>query len=515
MKRLFAMLPLLAMLLTGCAAPNAATNESANTQQVEQNADSAGSKQVRPDRTKKENEPEGIAHFELNEIFQNLMDDVNAKHEAVTVYNGEYEQYLVQNKEPGFNFFDYVTSSAALLPDGSVVLTLEQVTEDMDIFYKTLRTEYGGYSYFGGDEVFRAAVDAVIADCSTVDTITVAALYNSAMDHFGFLKDQHFSINNVDIEGHEHILPFFFREIAYQKTEIGYATPGGKVVDSVDGYEDLDELFKLSLTRDGDLVYYPILLEPSEDPHGGKVVCDTILTVRYTDGSTGALIADDFYLKGGSGNSVDIREENGIPVITPRSFGSDSNALNFVKSAKDYKDRDIVMLDLRFNGGGNMDTVSSWFSAFTSHVVSANSLSIVSGSSVDPAWKKAQNHPDEEMVSIDNVCIMLSSKGSFSAAEWMIDCGWNMKNTLIVGENTSGGLTAYGQYVVTLPNSGIFLTFGPSLALHPEGHFEEYRGYYPDIWCPAGEAKEAVMNFIAKNTTVTYDQVKTQRRTTR
>ena len=66
--------------------------------------------------------------------------------------------------------------------------------------------------------------------------------------------------------------------------------------------------------------------------------------------------------------------------------------------------------------------------------------------------------------------------------------------------NTNGILTS-GLGKWTLPNTGIYVTFGSDFFLHPAGeHFEEFRGYYPDIWVPAAEAEEAVMNFIAQNT---------------
>ena len=511
MKRLFAILTLLAILLTSCTTLNAeTTDQTTNTQQAEQNADTTttdngATKQVRPDRTKREDEPEGIARFELNETFQNLLDEVNTEHEAVKMYDGDYEQYLVLNKEEGFDLEDYALAPSSI-PPGTTVLTLDQVKEDLEYLYKALRTHYGCYEYFGGDEVFRPAIDAVIADCAALETITFSKLHSSLLDRMSFIEDLHFSIDFLWLDGYEQIIPFFFRNVAYQKTENGYETLDGKVVSSVDGFVDLDELFKRSLTKDGDLVYYPILLDPTTKV-AGRITCSIpALTVRYTDGSTDQLTPSDHYFERSGTSTVDVRTENGIPVITVGGFYPGSDGLKFDRSAFDYRERDIVMVDLRYNSGGDCSKVERWMQNYASRPVWPNSMTLLDGNTLHTLTKYAMSHAEEEFAPMDNVTIMLAGKATCSAGENMVDMGYNMENTLIVGENTFGVLVGSAGRNVTLPNSGVYLEIGTGLHLHPEGHFEEYRGFFPDIWCPADEAKEAVMNFIKKNTTVTYEQ---------
>ena len=62
----------------------------------------------------------------------------------------------------------------------------------------------------------------------------------------------------------------------------------------MDDHPDLDELFKRSISEQGYLVYYPVLLKPAtfDGTEWEKHTCDETLTVHYTDGSTDTLTAD-------------------------------------------------------------------------------------------------------------------------------------------------------------------------------------------------------------------------------
>ncbi|MBR2895127.1 MAG: hypothetical protein IKC03_05640, partial [Oscillospiraceae bacterium] len=226
------------------------------------------------------------AQLTLSDTFQNLLDEVNASHAKIKLYDREYEPYTVwyQDSEFIFSRYNYMPNEYPAL---ETVLTMAQVIEDMELYYTALRTQYGGYSYFGGDEVFRAAIDAVIADCEALETVTYGDLRSSLVKRFAFVKDAHFSFGGS--RAGEFPVPFFYRDVPYQKTARGYETFDGKMVASVEGYNDLDDIFKRSLTLEGDLVYYPIRLEafPMKDLLSGSVTSSTpTLAVYYTDGST-------------------------------------------------------------------------------------------------------------------------------------------------------------------------------------------------------------------------------------
>lgn len=490
------------LLLAACGANNAPEND------LVVNVDAPAVETEEPvaeeDVSKKETE-DVILEFELNDIFRELLDGINTEHKAVTLFDGDYAQYLVRYEEPELDpsqYQVYIYDAPSGVPTTDIELTLEQVTADMELYYKLLRSEYGSYTYFGGDEVFRPAIDAVIADCAAMETITLVNWVKSMWEHMSFVEDGHFSI--MELKFGQYAVPFFFRNIKFDKTDEGYVAEDGRLVASVDGFEDLDELFKLSLTVEGELVYYPVVLESFSEQRlkYGEVACSTtILTVRFADGTTAGLFSEPY----SHGNyateyTVDTRVENGIPFVTMNMFIGINGGNEFNDTAFRYRDSDILIMDLRTNSGGFLNMAVQWFTDYTLQEVWSHCLTFYEGQP-DLLYEKHLNQPDKEFVPSENVVILLTSKLTASCGDAFVDLAHNVENTLIVGENTNGILTS-GLGKWTLPNTGLYVTFGTNFFLHPEGdHFEEFRGYYPDIWVPAAKAEEAVMNFIAKNTT--------------
>lgn len=424
-----------------------------------------------------------------------LLEEFNTAHQAVTAFTGDYEAYMERHEEPDFSVVRYQNKPTETVSNDTV-LTLEQLTEDMEILYRALRTSYGCYNYFGSDEAFRPAIDAVIADCAAMETITRGAVRESLTGYFAFLEDCHFTIGGSS--ANDLLVPFFYREVAYQRTDSGYQTRDGRTVASVDGCDDLDELFKLSLTREGELVYYPILLESRaiRAVMTGPVESDTVLTVRYSDGSADALTAEPYEMDTTSNElpNSSTSEEGGIPILAANGFSWDTGANLFLNTAIDYQNSELLVVDLRHCRGGQGDIVDCWFRAYAGQSVPGNTLMLL------PTYQRRIYAYDEVFLSLDNTRIVLTSKFTASAGEYFVDRSYDLENTLLVGENTMGCIRG-GAGGITLPNSSLYIQFGNVLVLYPAGdYFQEYRGFFPDIWCPQSEAQEAVINFLAKHT---------------
>lgn len=123
--------------------------------------------------------------------------------------------------------------------------------------------------------------------------------------------------------------PLLFRQVMFVKTDSGYQDSKGKTVVSVDGYPDLDALFKRSISKEGYLVYYPVLLKEAkfDGTEWDKHVCDEQLTVHYADGSTDVLTADtwsQYYKDLPKGQNTDLRQTDGIPVFQFNHFDPSS-----------------------------------------------------------------------------------------------------------------------------------------------------------------------------------------------
>ena len=93
--------------------------------------------------------------------------------------------------------------------------------------------------------------------------------------------------------------------------------------------------------------------------------------------------------------------------------------------------------------------------------------------------------------------MILTSKCTASAAEWLIDAAYNLENVLVVGDNTSGAMVGSMAYV-QLKNSKLIIGIGTMENIIPDtnDYFEEFRGFYPDLWVPAGEAEELAAKLL-------------------
>ena len=77
----------------------------------------------------------------------------------------------------------------------------------------------------------------------------------------------------------------------------------------------------------------------------------------------------------------------------------------------------------------------------------------------------------------------------------MVDLFFNMENTLVVGQNTGGALLSAGSMPIALPNSGISVTFSNAMYVHPANHFQEGKGFAPDVWVN-GDALVAALGML-------------------
>jgi len=101
-----------------------------------------------------------------------------------------------------------------------------------------------------------------------------------------------------------------------------------------------------------------------------------------------------------------------------------------------------------------------------------------------------------EIVSNDQLIIVLVDRFTASAGEQMVDLAFSMENVLVIGQNTAGVLiTSSGWINSALPWSSITFDFSADMRVFPEGHFIEGIGFAPDIWV-IGDALTAALNML-------------------
>ena len=428
--------------------------------------------------------------------MEELLAEVNTKHREVEKGTMNASQYVGDLVDQDLRWSYYPKENTAEY-DPEKILTQQQAIEDVTYLFDAFHDCYGPYEYFGGAEVFDKAEEAIKAELQTKETLIAADLEQILLKNLTFIKDGHFNINNKS--PYMIKIPFFFREITFVKTEEGYQAIDGRKVESVEGYDNLDELMKRSISQEGKLVYYPVLLKDNDPSIRLDLPqsCKETLIVHYTNKTTQELKAEPFqiysetFLKTPEEYQVVTSRQNGeIPVFQFNEFDLDYEE-EISEGAKVLKEAPIAILDLPSNRGGSALIAEDWISKY------ANTLVLMNRNIIDTKTGEFLRNEEDKWIENPNMLIILSGKYSASASEMLIDCAYNLENVLIIGENTMGALLG-GQGSTCLPSSAVKVGVGNGLmSLQTEGdYFEELRGFYPDIWVPAGEAEELAVKLI-------------------
>ena len=280
-----------------------------------------------------------------------LMDQVNAAHQAVNNDGLKSEftrrQPVDENGElisKSERLSYYANTADADSYDPDLVLTRQQMEEDVVYLFDALYACYGNYDKMGGQAAFDAAEQAILEECGRVDSLRAEEFQELLLSHLSFVKDAHFQIQNRSPNPLWY--PFYFRETAFYLDEGQYITADRKTVASVDGYEDLTQLFRRSISPKGEIVYYPVVLQDT-------TTWDEPLTVHYTDGSTQVLQPEPYQEVPILNQSAipELHNNNGIPILQVNGMRNNSVpgwSEAFLEGAKTLGNSKIGILDLRF-----------------------------------------------------------------------------------------------------------------------------------------------------------------------
>ena len=453
------------------------------------------------------------------ETMDTLMALVNRNHEAIRKPQIVFEDYVHSSSGEPFDIFAY---SEGKEYDETAVLTAEQAHTDVDILFQALRSTYGPYYHFGGDEVFLKARDDILAECIAKERLSAGELSALLIKHLSFIRDAHFTVNNTRFS--EAMKAHIYNQgTAYLRAgELFVTADGKKAVKTIAGALP-EEMLRLSISSEGEVVYYPVmLLENGVDPE--------TLEVEYTDGTRETLTPPQW--ESGYEESkitVEMRDRQGIPVLFARNMyfdqapgGEDGQV--FLDYAEQLGKAPVSMIDLRSNGGGNGILPLKWLSAFVGEQVTGNHLSIqrwseeemlaygqdtenqyyvpveemqqYEGTSpINAQYMKNGDLPDT-FVQNDSLLIVLTGKNTASAAEVFVDAAVNVENILLIGHNTFGMLISNAYTWMVLPESGIAIQLGSDLRVFADESFEEYAGFSPDIWVNGADAEDLAVKLV-------------------
>lgn len=461
------------------------------------------------------------ANYQIS--FDEALAEINARHKSIikpTFDVGEFETRYVRDKAPREFKLEKTPIS-----EKAGYLSAAQMKRDAYILVHNLRNGYSLYDYYGGDEKFDAVladIEAAVTEAGEMDTVSFNYLLSTS---FSFIEDQHFAIGGWNFA--PRLVTAFYRETAFGKTDGKYVNlKTGKSVKSVEGFPELDALFRLSLSNDYQLVYYPVIqisvpyLELADKYHKGiqKEAAEN-LQLTYSDDSTQELpgFIDYWGITAFSPAEADIHETDGIPVLRTTQFSQVSQR-DMMRFLNENTHQTSLVVDLRRNPGGDMVTGAQWFERYTGCEVGRNIYSVFFGSlekvisdlsifgkhmkdylqGVGNKYAVIGGEEDVFIENPDRLLVVLMSKFTSSAAEVFIDYGHNVENVLFVGDASHGCMINNQAYSsIKLPCSYLPFSMGTSVCVPPdEDYFREGRGFLPDIWVPAEEAEELICGFL-------------------
>ena len=396
-------------------------------------------------------------------------------------------------------------------------ISQDQAIQDVELFFAILASSYGMYHYLGGDAVFLPILSEIISTLKTQENWDVddfAHLLHSSL--LPYVIDHHFLINNITFPRNYEV---FASTMKFQKNEYGFHYNGVYVYSIIlpcrpDFSQEIDTILRLSMDETGAIFYYtPVFILCTRTGNAPEV-----FTILYTDGTqeTVPLELVINYRRGAEPPTLEFIQ--GIPVVTVERMPSHLNdgryvpnreeTVQFLHFATQLQDEPVIIIDLRYNHGGLGIVPLIWFNMLMGENIPSSYIELriisearhaeIMGPPYVPSYmigryfrprtrvdnyRKIQTYPPHRIVPHDQLIILLTGRRTFSTSERMVDLALNMRNTLVIGQNT-GGLytTARNSWQPALPNSRIRFEFSVGMHIFPDGHFREGVGFAPDIW---------------------------------
>jgi len=111
--------------------------------------------------------------------------------------------------------------------------------------------------------------------------------------------------------------------------------------------------------------------------------------------------------------------------------------------------------------------------------------------------------PGPQEIHSNTTLIVLMDANVYSSGEGFISYLHQVENVVLVGENSGGALT-YGQMSHhRLPNSKMLVGLPTSLNVFVDLEYREEKGFFPDLWVPAGEALNYAVAAVRRGTIAT------------
>ena len=391
----------------------------------------------------------------------------------------------------------------------------DEAVQDIDLYFKALKYGYGGYKYFGGDEVFNGVKEKILKRIKNKDTVGTSDLAQIMHEELRFVRDGHFNINRSPIEDKDVRYEYYYDydQVFYKDDEGYYQKINGEKWYYA-GSADENVRIELTLLPTGDIVYSPILFLPATEKKKSST-----LTLKHgkSEKKVELNFKENQSYMSNSSRVLDYNylDENGITYISVRCFDAElkGELQDFVNTGYSAKDSRLIIFDLRSNGGGSDEFSRQWVRNFSGKepklnsvfVTKADALSKINRSQYgsETTWSSKNKG---EMIENETPIIILMDDMCGSSGESALNFLRSMKNTIVIGSNSSGYQLCGNVSSFSLPNTGIGVGIPISLQFYYTLDEVDGKGYEPDVWCNPKDCYGYVLKMLEKQGYITGDE---------
>lgn len=438
------------------------------------------------------------------------------------------------------NFDDELAPENIAMKKDEIVSTisLSEAIEDVEYMFNVLKYAYPGYEYFGGDKTFLSAKDKILNNLSSFnEEITLDTLFNTITTNMDFIQDGHFYIY-TDKNSYDPCKEYYYlnnEDMQINKDGNRFYTINGNekyYIDSINGDKNIDDYIKPALSQDGSIVYNLGITYPDRYKSvdvifkSSKKTITKNIPLLYKFPKQLDNVGYEKYEIGGT--SI-VKNRRMLPMSYDDKIHDELD--DFVESAKELKNEEIFILDIRNNLGGISNYPMGWYENFTgkkpssenffaklntktiynlflnienksdipNHELSDEVKSKLSGKGkklVNGAWYTG--YCTENRFDNEPLVIVLINNNVASAGEEFVSYLRTLNNVLFIGTNTSGAVLIGSNTSWYLPNSNIAINSGTNINLPPTMENMDGKGFYPDLWVNSEDIVDRVINFINK-----------------
>lgn len=363
-------------------------------------------------------------------------------------------------------------------------VTLDEALEDVETCFLLLKTTYGAYEYFGGDEVFLPLLEQARAGVAAADekrVLNAGALEEVLVSVLApVLLDGHFSIGTTN-------LITLHRQEMYYVPDLYFADTAG-----------LDPAYvKPTVAPDGSIQY--TLAAVSHDGTDLPAAVGPYSDLNWTRADR--LPRADFAFRE--------QETDGIPVLVSRRMFAGNpeekeQLARFAACGGAFRGLPFFVLDVRANPGGSDDTIMEWFEGWAGHPAQPrrawghrlSRLACRVMPNYYPASRMGQWRSyaaDGLWTETESTVFVLTDGGTASSGETAVEFMRSVDQAVFVGAPSGGCALVPNNVHFYLPHSALELYFGTGLTFCETMENRDGVGYLPDLWVNPPDALDAVV----------------------